>query len=63
MASHVPSPNHVTHLLPRECEATYPGGATEGRVRVFSIELVFTPGFLMLKMDPSGARVIGNAPL
>ena len=39
MASHVPSPNHVTHLLPRECEATYPGGATEGRVRVFSIEL------------------------
>ena len=39
MASHVPSPNHVTHLLPRECEATYPGGVTEGRVRVFSIEL------------------------
>ncbi len=39
MASHVPSPNHVTQLLPRECEATYPGGATEGRVRVFSIEL------------------------
>ena len=39
MASHVPSPNHVTHLLPRECEATYPGGVTEGRVRAFTIEL------------------------
>ena len=39
MASHVPSPNHVTHLLPRECEATYPSGVTEGRVRAFTIEL------------------------
>ena len=39
MASHAPLPNHVTHLLPRECEATYPGGASEGWVRVFSIEL------------------------
>ena len=39
MASHVPSPNHVTHLQPKECEATYPGGVTEGRVRAFTIEL------------------------
>ena len=63
MASHVPSPNHVTHLLPREFEATYPGGATEGRGSCIFYRIRFTPGFLILKMDPSGARVIGNAPI
>ena len=63
MASHVPSPNHVTHLLPREFEATYPGGATEGRGSCIFYRIWFTPGFLILKMDPSGARVIGNTPL
>ena len=52
MASHVPSPNHVTHLLPRECEATYPGGATEGRVRVFSIELGLLRASLHSKWTP-----------